>query len=1044
MNSVNRLQHLASAFILILLLLTLGASCQGVQPEANPEVEIAVSPVPPSETSLSTPLPKPTAATSGLPIALATTKVALVKDGHVLLWDEATKQLQTIVSSGDVQAVWLSPDGQMVAYTRRAVVEKSDTSNNWFEQSSVWLVDINSTNPTELVSAAQLRQLLNIDNLESTAVEQLFWLPEGNGIAFNGISYWVQGEGASHALPQGLFTADTQTLAIQVLIDADSPINFLPSADGRQIALMSTTGLSFINSDGSYLRSDVLIYPEAGVPTPIFPKGIWTTDGTAFYLAAPTDSDSPFEMNFNIWQVPSDGTSAEVIATGINDSHPRSFSFSPDGRLAAFIQGSGEWHINPLSSEIQPLHLSYKIDEIFWENLHWSPANIAYSIHKDTLQPLCRQAALDSDICGEPIKPGGIIHAFQWLDNDRFLLMTREPYALYLAHLDGTTIPIVAWKAEEGPTARSFSTLLAQASESALSSFPSEPTLSTISPEDALKIADQGQELYEEHPLLGLRLMLEAWALLPDENQAAKDRIMIRIQEMTARGRLVKLAENLRNIIVNPDKSSFLIFPEGDQGLFPGQAYAAELRLASTGQLLESYEDYWTGDFSPKGTYFWLETSPFSAAVEAGQEMSINLYQTQSLDLIKTITRPQGTSIQLTFSPDETHLIVNYIGPQDFTPAAPGFLFRLADGETILLPDSFFAIQFSPNDHAYIVNYVQHPDELRFTAQNRLISLGEIDGATLFFDTSFLVIGYTDGSSEMRRTEDGTVITPLTDAIWGLFPNPNGINFVVSYKASPAELRQADGGERITTLSDTLATISFSPDGSYFTTAYYAEPSKPAELRRAVDGHIIATLERPLHLNIFESPFTLDGSHLVVDYIDAPSEWRRSADFALLFTFPGDIERLAFSPDGAYFAVSYVSGKPELRRTSDGQLVATLACDSCHPAFSPDGKYLLHGGQLWSLETKVLLLANLGGVETQFFNTPDAYRLIVRSGRTIFHIRAYLIDVAWLKAVGGDPAGLAGENLASLLCQKLLSPDKLSDSTLIPYLEPRLPQACDR
>jgi hypothetical protein len=46
-------------------------------------------------------------------------EVMFVKDGNIQVWDEASQQTRTIVNTGDVLAVSMSDDGQMIAYEPR-------------------------------------------------------------------------------------------------------------------------------------------------------------------------------------------------------------------------------------------------------------------------------------------------------------------------------------------------------------------------------------------------------------------------------------------------------------------------------------------------------------------------------------------------------------------------------------------------------------------------------------------------------------------------------------------------------------------------------------------------------------------------------------------------------------------------------------------------------------------------------------------------------------------------------------------------------------
>jgi hypothetical protein len=77
----------------------------------------------PSPGSVATALPSPIAASANE----SWLAVAFVKDGNIQLWDEATGQIQTILNTGDVIAVTMSDDGQVIAFLRRSVVQRTES-----------------------------------------------------------------------------------------------------------------------------------------------------------------------------------------------------------------------------------------------------------------------------------------------------------------------------------------------------------------------------------------------------------------------------------------------------------------------------------------------------------------------------------------------------------------------------------------------------------------------------------------------------------------------------------------------------------------------------------------------------------------------------------------------------------------------------------------------------------------------------------------------------------------------------------------------------
>ena len=389
--------------------------------------------------------------------------VAFVKDGNIQVWDEAAQQTQTIVNTGDVIAVTMSEDGRVIAFLRRSVVQLPE--DEWFEQSALWAVDLNGGNLRELISAESLRQRLNAAERDSTNIPQMEWIPGTHRLLLSGWTYYVRAEGESHAIPQGLFLVDADTLTDTVLVPAGNNLRFEISPDGQQIALMSEQGLSFIHVDGSNLRHDVLTYSRVGLTAPLFPVGVWTQDARAFVITGSLERNPAYEINFTIWRVPVDGSAPQALAA-IQRSEPGSITFSPDGRRVAYVQATdGQpseivgWFITPLAPEAGPLAIPNRIGFESFANLHWSPAGDPFT---KTLKKLCPEATRDTDECDTRINFWGTVAAIQWIDGNHVLFLTSNPSVLFLgtmdftANWDGTTIPIATWPIEASVDPQSF------------------------------------------------------------------------------------------------------------------------------------------------------------------------------------------------------------------------------------------------------------------------------------------------------------------------------------------------------------------------------------------------------------------------------------------------------------------------------------------------------------------------------------------------------------------------------------------------------------
>ena len=419
-----------------------------IPPGEIPDFIPTVTPAPTENASLESTLsPEPSAADS-----LA---VAFVKDGDIHLWEEATGQSRTLVKAGDVDRVTVSDDGEVIAFTRRAWV---GSELEGYEQLSLWAVDREGGNPREVVPADFLRQDLNITERESSNFYQLGWIPETHRVFFSITKYIAQAEGMSHAVPHGAYVIDLDSGSVTVLAETTENLRLAPSPDGMQFAFLSPVSLSFINSDGSNRRSDILTYPEAGLTGPLFPTGVWAADSRAFIFTGSFEKDPNMDVNFTFWRVPVDGSPAEALSA-VTKSHPDSVTFSPDGRAAAFLRTTetqpseiAGWVIAPFSVEVGPLAIPYYGKETFYANLHWSPVGQAYAIKDHDLAQLCPDATQDTQICGEPVHLGidsSIITTLQWVDKDRFLVAGIEPNMLALGKLDGTFVPVVTWEDHE-------------------------------------------------------------------------------------------------------------------------------------------------------------------------------------------------------------------------------------------------------------------------------------------------------------------------------------------------------------------------------------------------------------------------------------------------------------------------------------------------------------------------------------------------------------------------------------------------------------------
>ncbi len=385
------------------------------------------------------------------------------------------------------------------------------------------------------------------------------------------------------------------------------------------------------------------------------------------------------------------------------------------------------------------------------------------------------------------------------------------------------------------------------------------------------KLAALGQALYEDNPLLGLRLALESYAVAPPGDEATRGSTAEALRKLIAQGRVLKLGNDVDRIYPNSDNTLFVI------------AYATkpgELRRTTDGSRVQTL----SGDV-------------------------FNVY----------------------FSPDPqaSYFVVRYGDtPGELRRTADGSVVPLS-GEV-----SYVDFSPDPQASYFVVYYDGTPVELRRTADSSLVQtfLGDVSYVDFSPDpqASYFVVRYAEGKpGELRRTADGSLVQTLSGNIYSVVfsPDPQASYFVVYYGDTPVELRRTADGSLALTLSGVVSSVYFNsdPQASYFVVRY--ADGKPGELRRTADGSVVSLSGGVSSVYFSSDP---QASYFVVDYLGGtPSELRRTADGSLVQTLSGDVADfdvpVSFSrdPQASYFVVNYADVKlSELRRTADGSVVS--------------------------------------------------------------------------------------------------------------------------
>lgn len=437
--------------IVVLLALLLAACAPGdlspsdqVSTSVAATLQAAGQPVPtaaPTLGEVATQAPtEPACANAGL------TSVAYVKDGDVWLWVQGG-MLSQLTTSGDVQDLAMADNGCRIAYTRSLPNPMHDPSVEFVAPETLnelWSVSSDGTNNRALIDTAYLAaQPVPIgDNIVS--VLRFEFQPRTYTVAFN-TQMLHPGVGLTQRNDINLIHVDTGSLTTLLGVEqAGGAFAFSP--DGLQLAFSTPTSVGVINTDGSFLRRELITFPMVITYSEYLysPPLNWSQDSNSLMVAIPpADGLSEGAPETALWWIPLDGTPAfEAGSIQAAFFVMGEVAFSPDaGRIAylrpigdpgsgmnelvvALSDGSNE---SPVISDPQPRFLD------------WSPDNSRYLYsYMDSGLRLGLATAADSTTTLLATLAGTSPFSVQaeWLDASRFLLLEQGEGGATLSLMD--------------------------------------------------------------------------------------------------------------------------------------------------------------------------------------------------------------------------------------------------------------------------------------------------------------------------------------------------------------------------------------------------------------------------------------------------------------------------------------------------------------------------------------------------------------------------------------------------------------------------------
>jgi WD40 repeat protein len=468
----------------------------------------------------------------------------------------------------------------------------------------------------------------------------------------------------------------------------------------------------------------------------------------------------------------------------------------------------------------------------------------------------------------------------------------------------------------------------------------------------------QSQLVFEEYPLLGIRLVMEQ---LTDSNGIIDDTAVQVLRKQAASGRLSNLGNNIRHTINIPN-SAMAIINHRDA---PGQIFNPDTgqSILLSGELTDAPVDI---SFSPKNKFFivhfagkmndqlifsdlsqFISLSGRDARIDYSPEENFAIATYYDSDTSKywgeLILTHSGIIIPLSalvsktyYSLDESIAVLDIDGI--------GEMIFMNSHEKISLSGDVDKVQFSPDNKVFVVTYMDGSTEIRHGKTGKIISKFPSDISSFEFspDGGFIVLHqYQDNSSSTQLIySDSGQMAPLPENLYRITFSSDGYLFSVVYQSGQVELRRSATLE-IVPVSGTIENIDFIPHQSSYIVYY---DNFLGELHQTNSNNVIqlsGVVMDPLGLlfTLLMDQFSPRGRYFTVGYENGIIELRRS-DTGEIVVASTNIEKIYFSADDSYFVVSYRNAPAELYSNSFGY-ITQLNGDIDWIEFSPAGKYLV-------------------------------------------------------------------------------------------------------
>jgi hypothetical protein len=374
-----------------------------------------------------------------------------IEQGNVYHWDEASDTTTPLLDSGDVSQLWLSGDGNRLAFLRQ---QSYQPVTFWWPSSpfSLWVMARDGRDPRQLLNEADLLALVGEDETALVLPSNLTWTPSSDSLVFNPYRIHAGDDLGSNFYLDELWVVDAVTGEMSWLPGGEGG-DFTVSPDGLYLTISDATTVRLLSADGRVRYDNVLTYPYISLGHYVYTaRPVWSPDSAYFMAALPSENPFADEATLTIWRVLVADGAAEELATLRGFPLPISLNagsaiFSPDLSQIAYYRStaalsnnrdlfiadvSGAWEVR----YDRAFHLYF---------LGWSPDNrhFNYAVAgRREGEWLLRNGRL----CEAPQPFDGpriaVNTAVTWIDGRHFLYLSdarsQTHPDLILGHIDGS------------------------------------------------------------------------------------------------------------------------------------------------------------------------------------------------------------------------------------------------------------------------------------------------------------------------------------------------------------------------------------------------------------------------------------------------------------------------------------------------------------------------------------------------------------------------------------------------------------------------------